>query len=262
MNNEKEYNNQYLTLLIEETLKQTESDPITIRSVLDIPTSAIFGEEYFQHRMNYFAEIFAFRAIYNLRALKVLMPQMVGSDNKGFLFPVNLIMRNLITDFLTSLYLFTKFRIYQNSDNKDNADLIQTFSSINEKIYKQLIDSNNKEEIKLLKAFLPECSIEKEKGSSPLMPKQIKDWFNKKETYAEKNTIETIDRCYGVYDKYFSKFEHITFLTTQLYIQINPFPYHSDAILAGINQIMNCYVHLGKSVEFDNIVKIIKTTKL
>lgn len=90
------------------------------------------------------------------------------------------------------------------------------------------------------------------------MPKQIKDWYNNEKTNADKDTIETINRYYGVYDRYFSKFEHINFFTSQLYSGLNPFSYHSDAIGAGANQIMNCYRILGKTINETELLLLMK----
>lgn len=164
MKNEEKYDYKSLIQLIEETLKQTDSCPVTIKSILDINLPKDVNEEYFHKKIEFFAEVFAFRTIYNFKSLEIIVPLMItGDKNKGFLFPINLIMRNIITDFLTSRYVFTKFIIYQNSDKKDNEDLIEVFRSMNEIIYKRLIDSVNKEEVEQLKLFLPECCIKNKK---------------------------------------------------------------------------------------------------
>ncbi len=261
MKNEEKYDYESLIQMIEETLKQTDSNPITIRSIHNITPSKVLEEEYYTGRIRYYAELFAFRTIYNFRALNVLLPTMIGSlDNKGFLFPINLIMRNIITDFLTSSYLFEVYKTCYSSDDKDYTKLKHAFSSMNIIIADHLKEecNNDTQCIETFKSLLPENFIIDQSNSSnkqkPLMPRSIKKWF-------DKNNIDlrdTINTYYDSYETYFSKFEHINFLTAEMYMKNKKYNWHCSAIGAGANQIMSCYRILGKTINETELLLLMK----
>lgn len=249
MENTEKYDYQSLMSIIEETLRQAAAFPITVKTVQDIPFLDNVGEEeYYKKKINFYEEHFIDRTIQNFKALAVLMPLMVNiKEERNLLHPVNLIMRNIITDFLTNSYLI---KVYQKvCETGDYDPLKKVFRQINYKIAISAEEENkNNPEVtkEILRQYLPENfnergEIKKEKDS---LMQSVKKWFNQNEPKLK----DTIDIYYELYDKYFSKFEHISFATSNYILQRNPFNEHFSAIDAGKFQIMNCYSILGKAI--------------
>ncbi len=245
--------------IIEETLRQAAAFPVAIKTADKIPPISEVGErKYYDCKIDFYEEHFIVRTIHNFKALTVLMPLMVNiEEERNLLHPVNLIMRNIITDFLTNSYLVEVFQKVRETGQMDYEPLKKVFRQINYRIAKSADEeSKNSNELtkELLQQFLPENfnesgEIIKEKD----LMNSVKEWFNQNEPEFK----ETIQNYYESYDKYFSKFEHINFATSQLFVAMDPFTEHCQAIGAGANQIMSCYNILGKKVDEDKISLLI-----
>ena len=249
MENTEKYDYQSLMPIIEETLRQAAEFPITVKTVQEIPFLDNVGEaEYYNKQIYFYEEHFIDRTVQNFKALAVLMPLMVNiKKERNLLHPVNLIMRNIITDFLTNSYLIKVYQKVCETGDKDYGPLKKVFRQINYKIAisaEEESKSNPEVTKELLRQYLPENfnergEIIKEKDS---LMQSVRKWFNQNEPELK----DTIQIYYELYDKYFSKFEHISFATPNYIIQKNPFTEHFSAIGAGKFQIMNCYSILGK----------------
>ncbi|HUX53216.1 MAG TPA: hypothetical protein VMV56_02245 [Williamwhitmania sp.] len=245
------YNFKSLMPIIEETLRQAAEFPVAIKTADKIPLLNKVGEgKYYDCKIDFYEEHFIVRTIHNFKALTVLMPLMVNlEEERNLLHPVNLIMRNIITDFLTNSYLLKVFQKVCKTGHKDYEPLKKVFRQINYRIAKSAEEeskSNSKVTKELLRQYLPENFNESGEIIKEMdLMYNVKEWFNQNEPELK----ETIQNYYESYYKYFSKFEHINFATSQLFIPVDPFTEHCQAIGAGANQIMNCYDALDKKID-------------
>lgn len=220
MENTEKYDYQSLMLIIEETLRQAAAFPITVQTVREIPFLVNAGEvEYYNKKIDIYEEYFIDRTIHNFKALTLLIPLMVNiKEERNLLHPVNLIMRNIITDFLTNSYLIKVYQKVCETGDKDYEPLKKVFRQINYKIAisaEEESKSNPEITRKLLKQYLPENfnergEIIRERGS---LMQSVNEWFNQNEPELK----DTIHNYYESYDKFFSKFEHISFATPPYY---------------------------------------------
>ncbi|HUW04917.1 MAG TPA: hypothetical protein VMW01_01540 [Williamwhitmania sp.] len=259
MGSTKKYNFKSLMPIIEETLRQAAAFPVAIKTADKIPLISEVGErKYYDCKIDFYEEHFIVRTIHNFKALAVLLPLMANvEEEKNLMHPVNLIMRNIITDFLTNSYLFKVFQKVCETGHKDYEPLKKVFRQMNYKVAKSAEEeskSNPKVTKELLRQYLPENFNESgEIIKEMALMYNVKEWFNQNEPEFK----ETIQNYYESYDKYFSKFEHISFATPHFIIQKNPFTEHCRAIGAGANQIIICYGVLDKKVDEDKILLLI-----
>jgi len=148
MSDEEKYDYESLIQIIEVVLKITHQNPIPqLSRTID---STIKNKKYYYEKVYYYSELFILRIKYNFEALNLLFPYF--KNNPEILYPINLIMRNLITDFLTGSYLFTIH--YQCDESNEFSNLDEVIGNLNAKAIEFALENDEKDPRLTIKFYI------------------------------------------------------------------------------------------------------------